>query len=542
MSSVSTESQYGLRHINGVPVWNGDILTLRDYETAALWFRAGLKPGEQERAVARLWANLQGPAKEVVRMCKPQDFEDARGVERLLRILRESPLASMPVPDAYKKIQAYDQIRRRPGEVIGDYIVREQRAFREMTEALRRVRNSRSEKSGVRRHDHRATSVNSSVCSDAEYEMVEDEDAFVEAPWRQEQTGQTFFELEIRGYRLLQNARLSREERQMVLAGTRNDTEYTAIVTQLRSAWDDQDLRERDRGGKSFGKGRTVHFAEADTEWYAEQIAHSISGDASELEVTWSFDPVEAIWWCGVLDPSIPAPDVMDWSEDWSYSESSPCAEDVFPEQSQVLALTSDDASSPECVQQAEVLVAEANRTLAQARSAVASAKQNRSGFFPPSNVSSSRKGKGKGKVKGKSKDSSCLICGRSDHFWRQCPERHSKRSGKGGKNGSRTFYLGAAWGLDSELFETVVLQADVVLDCGATETAGGVEAVQILVDAVKQGFSDSRVEVDSLDRPWFRFANGHWGRALSRVWLLTPMAWISIYTLEAETCQFLPA
>ena len=45
----------------------------------------------------------------------------------------------MPVPDAYKKIQAYDQIGRRPGEVIGDYIVREQRTFREMTEDLRRV-------------------------------------------------------------------------------------------------------------------------------------------------------------------------------------------------------------------------------------------------------------------------------------------------------------------------------------------------------------------------------------------------------------------
>ena len=169
----------------------------------------------------------------------------------------------------------------------------------------------------------------------------------------------------------------------MVLARTRNDTEYTAIVTQLRGAWDDQDLHERDRGGKSFGKGRTVHFAAADTEWYVEQIAHSISGDASELEVTWSVDPVEAIWWCGVLDPSIPAPDVMDWSEDWSYSESSPCAEDVFPELSQVLALTSDDASSPECVQQAEVPVAEANRTLAQARSAVASAKTKSQWFLP---------------------------------------------------------------------------------------------------------------------------------------------------------------
>ena len=128
-------------------------------------------------------------------MCKPQDFEDARGVERLLRILRESPLASMPVPDAYKKIQAYDQIRRRPGEVIGDYIVREQRAFREVTEVLRRVRNSRNEKSGARRHDHQVTSGNSSVYSEAEDEMVEDEDTFLEALWRQEQTGQTFFEL-----------------------------------------------------------------------------------------------------------------------------------------------------------------------------------------------------------------------------------------------------------------------------------------------------------------------------------------------------------
>ena len=176
-------------------------MACRDYEKAALWFRAGLKPGEQERAVARLWANLQGLAKEVVRMCKPQDFEDARGIERLLRILRDSPLASMPVPDAYKKIQAYDQIRRRPREVIGDYIVREQRAFREMTEGLRRVRNSRNEKSGARRHDPQIPSGNSSVFSDAEHEMVEDEDTFTEAPWRQEQTGQTFFELEIRGYR-----------------------------------------------------------------------------------------------------------------------------------------------------------------------------------------------------------------------------------------------------------------------------------------------------------------------------------------------------
>ena len=101
----------------------------------------------------------------------------------------------------------------------------------------------------------------------------------------------------------------------MVLGGTRNDTECSAIVTQLRGAGDDQDLRDRDRGGKSFGKGRTVHYAEADTEWYAEQIARSIPGDAAELDATWSFDPDESIWWGGVLDPSTPEPDMVDWSE-----------------------------------------------------------------------------------------------------------------------------------------------------------------------------------------------------------------------------------
>ena len=228
--------------------------------------------------------------------------------------------------------------------------MREQRAFRELTEALRRVRNSRAEKTAGRRRGHPVASGNSSVFSDAEHEMVEEDDIFTEAPWQQEQTGQTFFELEIRGYRLLQNARLSlsREERQMVLAATRNDTKYTAIVTQLRSAWDDHDLRDRDRGIKSFGKGRTGHFAEADTEWYAEQIALSISGDAAELDATWSFDPDESIWWCGVLDPSIPEPDVVDWSEDWSNYESSPCAENVFLEQSQALALISEAVPSPE--------------------------------------------------------------------------------------------------------------------------------------------------------------------------------------------------
>ena len=52
---------------------------------------------------------------------------------------KESPLGSMPVPDDYKKIQRMiklDEDQEKSSETIS---VREQRAFREMTEALRRV-------------------------------------------------------------------------------------------------------------------------------------------------------------------------------------------------------------------------------------------------------------------------------------------------------------------------------------------------------------------------------------------------------------------
>ena len=208
--------------------------------------------------------------------------------------------------------------------------MREQRAFREMTEALRRVRNSRNEKSGARRRGHPASSENSSVFSDAEYEMVEDTDKKKRVDF-----------LRVGNSRFPSSPKCTSLTRRATDGSCWNKKRHgvPSYRTQLRSAWNDEDLRDRDRGSKSFGNGRTVHFTKADTEWYAEQIAHSISGDAAELDVTWSFDPDESTWWCGVLDPSIPEPDVVDWSEDGSNYESLSCAEIVFAEQSQALSL-----------------------------------------------------------------------------------------------------------------------------------------------------------------------------------------------------------
>ena len=105
--------------------------------------------------------------------------------------LAREPLAAMPVSDVYTKIQACDQIRRRPREAIGDYIVREQRAFCEMIEA--RVRNARERKDGRCRRQRHARPGNPSDTPKFNFEIVDDEDGRTDPSSRQELSSQTLF-------------------------------------------------------------------------------------------------------------------------------------------------------------------------------------------------------------------------------------------------------------------------------------------------------------------------------------------------------------
>ena len=155
--------------------------------------------------------------------------------------------------------------------------------------------NSRNEKSGVRRHDHRATSGNSSVCSDAETRNGR----------RRRHVYRGTVATRIKLVRLslswkfgdidFSKMHVSHEKSdRWCLAGTNRDT--VCVVPGMTKT-----SVNGHRGGKSFGKGRTVHFCRSrPLKWYAELIAHSISGDASELEATWSFDPVRShlVVWC----------------------------------------------------------------------------------------------------------------------------------------------------------------------------------------------------------------------------------------------------
>ena len=95
----------------------------------------------------------------------------------------------------------------------------------------------------------------------------------------------------------------------------------------------------------------------------------------------------------------------------------------------------------------AQILVTEGRRTLAQARKAVREADQSR-GFYNPGKAwspgegktkspgkgktKSPGKGKGKGKSKsmGKNQDGGCTLCGSLAHWWKNCPSRKGKAKG----------------------------------------------------------------------------------------------------------------
>ena len=72
------------------------------------------------------------------------------------------------------------------------------------------------------------------------------------------------------------------------------------------------------------------------------------------------------------------------------------------------------------------------------------------------------------------------------------------------------------------------------IVDTGATATAGGHQAVQNLCAAVMRARPGARMELYTDDRPWFRFGNGQWGRALFRVSVREHDIEVSLYSLPS--------
>ena len=200
-------------------------------------------------------------------------------------------------------------------------------------------------------------------------------------------------------------------------------------------------------------------------------------------------------------------------------------------------------------VREAEALALEAGRTLQQARQAVTATRQAR-GFYDKGKFGKGSKGKANGKVpKGsKGKDSQhCFICRSAGHYARDCPDRFSKGfkgKGKGKSKKGKSYYAeewdDTAYMLDDYVIHELLLAANnpyhlgcVLLDTGATQSAGGDYAVKELAKKMEQ--KGAKVS-EAKEKPWFRYADGKWSQALGR----TDIEWddfkLKIYRIEADT------
>ena len=108
------------------------------------WYEFGLKDADRKLAAPRIWLRFDGAAKNVVCPLDPREFDSATGLERLLDVLRQSPLQKLPVPDSFSRLERWTGLRGSGGEEISSLLVREEELFVELKQALQRARVERA--------------------------------------------------------------------------------------------------------------------------------------------------------------------------------------------------------------------------------------------------------------------------------------------------------------------------------------------------------------------------------------------------------------
>ena len=287
-----------------VPTWNGDPASFESFVTACEWYSIGLKDQERKLAASRIWQRLTGAAKSVVKHLNPSDFDSPAGLNKLLAILRDSPLQKLPVPDSFSRLERWTGLRRNHAETIPQLLVREEELFVELQNALKRARADRikTTATGVGTGEkERDPSVSPSrspqFAASKDAEEAEESGAGRGEDHPGAEGG--FFEDELRGYRLLKAAKLSASERQRILTLTKNSTHFVAVRRALRTLFAEETTED-----SRAAQGRRVWWTEGSEEW---PVYHMDDETYSE----WS----PGGWW----SEDAHGPEVY-WGDDWSAS------------------------------------------------------------------------------------------------------------------------------------------------------------------------------------------------------------------------------
>ncbi|CAE7893849.1 unnamed protein product, partial [Symbiodinium necroappetens] len=349
-----------------------------------------------------------------------------------------------------------------------------------------------------------------------------------------------------------------------ILSSTKNSMDYDLISTALQNLWDDQLVGNRSRPRPSFSyhgnyvsemNDNDLYYQDGSGyEWYEEddwwdEQPQAYFTDAESYEEQW-------------------------WQDEWHGQETTGQANAVTPDPADEEKLR--DAMQAE--QLAETLALEAQRTWSEAQRATQALKRDRGFGAPPST------------------GMKCFSCG-GPHLLRDCPRRaggynkgkskgkskygymtdmdahylKGKSKGKGKPKGKQGMYFNAdaAWkgkgkgkhhdssqrtvnayasdffagGL--ELTSTLEATATVtteptpelgMVDCGATASAAPEAVVKGLIASILEKDRGARVDIDANARPYFRFGDGRWGRALYRVRIASALSGVirsfSLYAL----------
>ena len=388
-----------------IPTWNGDPSSFEAFATSCRWYERSLKDNERKLAASRIWQKLQGAAKSVVRHLDPDEFDREDGLRKLLGVLRDSPLQQLPVPDSFSRLEKWSALRRGNSEAIPQLLVREEELFTELQQALKRARSDRnktnSESAASPRPREPSSSPSASPMTGARRRASDkadpgEEDGASPGGTADGQESLGFFEDELRGYRLLKGARLSRTERQHVLTLTKNSTRFIYIRRALRALFSEDMEEAREARGRVWWNEPTEM-----EDWYGDYPEDTLAEDY------WWTHGHEAVYYGGSYEENY---------DDWYYPETNDYED--YPEETNEDLKDVMDTDEGKELEQAYSVAQAATATLAKARQAVAKVRAAR-GYFDPSGMKGSSssfkgssKGKGKGKTSSKTGIGPCFICG----------------------------------------------------------------------------------------------------------------------------------
>ena len=409
-------------------------------------------------------------------------------------------------------------------------------------------------------------------------------------PWDELQTEEIqVLPDEVLGWLLLRRANLSASSRLSVQASVNNSLRFHDLEIALRDQEEELLQADQQRGRHDGGKRRSYWVEEegqwglvvsgieemaedaAEVHWVGSQLPSDVYEPSAAASNQETYDDDEIYWnlesdgWHGYMLDNFGY-----WMKTDGYgtfwSSEDPQAE-LTPEEAKEL-------------DEAYMAYENKARTFLQSRQ-LQKAKGTSRGFYPLGMMKGGKKGKGKGKSKkGKgfgtfspsstsqakplfaaqgehstsTTSSGCFICGDKGHGFRACPKRGShSQFGKGGKKG--TFWVEALHASDLDFIGMVQLADEIiydtsgygVLDLGATETVGSLEALETLM-AKRANLHGNQEDVEvytgaSSQKP-FRFGNG--GVQFSSSYVLVHQklgeqsVLLGMYTIDAERVPIL--